>query len=269
MKYRGFICGLIIGSLCMMSTGIMAENSEIPPDPKEALGLKDNSKPQPGDTVEARVSDAMFKFDGNYKTPSGTDVAGVYALNYNNRLYVPVRFIAEGLDMDIEWNSIDRIVNVDTKKEIETVPETTDKTTEQTTEETTREEKTEKDANYERMPVRYSYEEMDIAATVVEKNEVNNTTKVYIRIVNRKQEPLYLNQSKAVLTANGKSYYPKDVRTVDWSTTWDKDITGTSDGYLIFPYISDDIKNIKVEFPVIVNDYTQKQIDITYYINLD
>lgn len=244
MRFKGFICGLLVGAVGMTTAiGVMAES----------------------ETVEAYVSNAIFKFNGKYKIPSGPDYSGVFALNYNGRLYVPAGFVAEGLGAEAKWDIRTNTVNIDFKEEETTEEEST--TVEVTTVESeTVVETTESNVDYRRLPVTLSYSEMDITATIVEKNDDN--TKIYIRIKNRKQEPLYLQQSKAVLKVGNKEYKPSGIASTQWSTVWDTDIRGTSDSYLIFPAIDKETKNLQLEITVIVNDFTQKEIVVPFNISL-
>lgn len=248
MKFKGFICGLLIGVVgTATAMGVMAD-------------LK---------AVEAYVSNAIFKFNGKYKIPSGPDYSGVFALNYNGRLYVPARFVAEGLGAKATWDIKTNTVNID--KEEETKPNYTSesKETESTTpaESTTAEQETKPNVDYRRLPITLSYSEMDITATVVELND--DDTKIFIRVKNRKQEPLYLQQSKAVLKVGDKEYKPNGISGTKWSEVWDTDIRGTSESYLIFPEIDEDTKNIQLEISIVVNDFTQKEIIVPFNINIE
>jgi len=246
MKFKGFICGLLVGSIGVTT----------------AIGVMADIK-----TVEAYVSDnTIFKFNGKYKIPSGSDYSGAFALNYNGRLYVPVRFVAEGLGAEAEWDMRTNTVNI-TKEEESTVNYKTDTEEESTTPaESTTAEETKPNVDYRKLPITLSYSEMDITATVVELND--DDTKIFIRVKNKKQEPLYLQQSKAVLTVDNKEYKSNSISGTKWSEVWDNDIRGTSESYLIFPEIDENTKNIQLEIPIIVNDFTQKEIIVPFNINI-
>lgn len=193
MKYKGFICGVIIGAVGMTTVGVTAADN----------------------IANAIINDSVtFDFGNNVKK--------ALALNYNDSLYVPARFVAEGLGAEVDWNEAENTVKI-TPKEIETqqpttIPPTTriiTPTTQETTtrkQETTTEEETEtttkkqetttkketwKDTtSYETLPIRLNYPEMNITATLLQWDR--EATKLYINLENRGSEPLNLQPIETV-----------------------------------------------------------------------
>lgn len=250
MKYKELICGIIIGTLGMTSITALAD----------------------GKLVEALVSDITFKFDGVYKIPSGKQYSDGVALNYNGRLYVQPQFLVEEFNADAEMDYINHTMNIVTRPE----PTTKESTTEESTlkerptrkyiEETT---KSKDNSDYRSLPIEYSYAEMDITATLVQEN--SNDTRIYLRIKNKSDSPLYLKQSESILVVDGKDYYQTEVSGVQWSSVWDNNIEfeEVADSYITFRAIPEDTKNLKLRVVVLVNDYTQKEIEVPFYINLN
>ena len=76
--------------LMMTSISVFAEGSEY----KEVL-------------LNKQIS---FTFNGEVFVPTEADVSVVYPITYNDRTYIPARFIAEKAGLDVYWDMTDQVV---------------------------------------------------------------------------------------------------------------------------------------------------------------
>ena len=91
-KYRKLITGIIIGLLCTLSAGVLA------------------SAPAKAFVSALLDADIAFQFDGQRQVlPEGYTV-----LTYDNRTYVPARFVAENLGAKVQWDGITKTVRINT-----------------------------------------------------------------------------------------------------------------------------------------------------------
>lgn len=259
MKYKGFVCGVIIGAIGMTTVGVTA-----------------------ADNIANAIINEAVTFD------FGNNIKKALALNYNDSLYVPARFVAEGLGAEVNWNEAENTVKI-TPKEVTTQPttiqpttiqETTiqetaaEKETETTTkkQETTAKKETWKDTtSYETLPIRLNYPEMNISATLLQWDR--EATKLYVTLENRGSEPLNLQQIDTVMTIKhkdgDKKYYAKDAPTNQLSSQWFNDVTDTRSSYVTLPPLPEGTNNLIIEVKVLVNSYGQRTITVPFKIDLD
>ena len=88
---KKFVSGLLIGGILIFCVGVLAQNMEIV---IEKLPLK-------------------YIFNGVEKTP----LDGEEGFIYNDRTYVPIRFVAEAMDKNVEWEEDNYTINISDKKE--------------------------------------------------------------------------------------------------------------------------------------------------------
>ena len=92
-KFRGVAMGFIAGALSMVTVTAFAAYAQVPT------------------TV---LNDVIFSFNGEKKaSPSDQPV-----LNYNGYTYLPVRYIAEQLGADVDWDAATKLVSVNLKPKV-------------------------------------------------------------------------------------------------------------------------------------------------------
>ena len=227
-KYKGVALGFVAGAMCMVSVTAMA-----------ATYAK----------VQAQVlNDVIFKFNGEMvASPSDQPV-----LNYNGYTYLPVRFVGESLDAEVNWDPAKRMVAIDLEPEvIEKVVEVevpyyiTDKDKVQ--------------GAYEEFPVSYENDEFEVVVKAFITDKGLNRTKVSLACYNEttkgKAFTIVNSSAKLVVDGNEVDLHPiPDRWDQQWGTKYIKKIYKDSErteGYLLFEYIKPDWEKAELTFDVI------------------
>jgi len=226
-KYKGVVMGFVAGAMCMVTVSAMA-----------ATYAK----------VQATVlHDVIFEFNGE-KVASPSDQP---VLNYNGYTYLPVRFVGESLDAEVNWDPAKRLVSVDLEPEvIEKVVEVEvpyyvtdpDKVS----------------GSYEEMPLSVEKDAFEVKVRTFIRDKGLNQTKVVLACYNEstKDEAFTISNSSAKLVVDGEEIglHPLPSR---WDNQWGRkyiksidDDDDRTEGYLMFEYIPSDWKKAELSFDV-------------------
>lgn len=266
-KNKLLIAGIIIGCLCTLPVGALAS----------ATGF-----------VSAFLDGAVtFQFDGQKQAlPEGYTV-----LNYENRTYVPARFVAERLGASVTWDGKNKVVGINTqpcqecvalhkeKQELEKAvkgQEEKIKALEQEIKDL--EEQTEKEepsaegqptANYQKLPLTKILIDMNIAVTGLV--EDHHYTRVDLEMENKKMIPLRLLHTATTAIVDGKIYKTDDIMYLSHDHRWYQDIADDEikNGYILLPPIPEDSKEMLLKLTILYNDTSQDTTTVEFYIRLD
>lgn len=252
-KMPFFLIGIIAGSILTVSTGALAQSSKL---------------------VSAYLANHVkFEFNGELKSPPSDKPA----INYDDSIYVPIRFISDASNMNINWNGQTQTIEVKTQEPevIEKivyveVPKEEDKETDKENDAEDKEEsKKEKDnQNYKTLPITKTYNDMEITAKLVVANE--SETKVYFSVENDSYTPIQLKQKDTIIEVDGEPYNIQD-KSAEWDFDWYDDIRKDEEkeGYIIFNEIPEDAKGIYVVLKIIQNDGSGKYTEVPFEIKVD
>ncbi|WP_058485924.1 stalk domain-containing protein [Defluviitalea phaphyphila] len=248
-RFKYVVIGMIFGSILTLSTGVVAETSKI---------------------VSAYLaSHIRFDFNGEIKKTSSDKPAIIY----NDSVYVPVRFIAEGISMPITWDAKTQTVKVESPEPevIEKIvykEEPVEKEIEEKCE--CREEEKEKDTkNYQTLPITKTYLNMEVSALAVIKEK--NKTKVFFSVENKGIDPLQLIQSETKIEVDGIPYEMSNEMAIYWDAEWYNDIRKDEvrEGYIVFDEIPEDAEGMHIVLKIIQNDGSGKYTEVPFDIKLD
>jgi len=266
-KNKLLIAGIIIGCLCALPAGVLANASGF---------------------VSAFLDGAVtFQFDGKEQAlPDGYTV-----LNYENHTYVPARFVVERLGASVVWDGTHKVVRINTqpcqecvalnkeKQELEkAVKEQEEKIKALEQEIKDLEEQTEKeepsaegqpDGNYQKLPISRVLTDMNIAITGLV--EEDYYTRIYLEVENKKSVPLQLLHTSASAIVDGEKYLASDMLHFTPDGRWYHDILEEEikDGYILLPPIPEDNKEMYLELTFLYNDASQDTTTVEFYIRLD
>lgn len=226
-KYKGVAMGFVAGAMCMVSVTAMA-----------ATYAK----------VQATVlNDVFFKFNGEVvASPSDQPV-----LNYNGYTYLPVRFVGESLDADVNWDPAKRMVSIDLE------PEVVEKVVEvEVPYYVTDPDKVQ--GSYEELPVKYAKDEFEVKVNAFMVDKELNRTKIALSCYNKstkgKAFTIVNGSAKLVVDGNEVDLYPIPSK---WDQQWGRSyITKISkdsertEGFLMFEYIKPDWEKAELTFDV-------------------
>ncbi len=212
---RTLALGFVLGAACMVTTNAVGASR----------------------TVSAIINDNLF-FRINGEFSKATDENPI--LNYNSRIYVPVRFIAEKLGCDVEWDATTQTVvvrgaepkteyiEVEKVVEVEKIVYVDDETSGE-------------NAVYKKLPAKYRGSQYEVEATSVIRSESRESTKVYVEVFNEREENLQIEQKHTTLVVDGKEYKISNM-IHDWDNVWHNDISHNEDveGFFIFDMIDED-----------------------------
>ncbi|MBQ4347620.1 MAG: hypothetical protein IJC39_04165 [Firmicutes bacterium] len=238
---KKFVMGLIVGAACMMA---------IP-----AIGAATN--------VTAVIpGNVTFKVNGENK-PADPYMP---VLNYDDRVYVPVRYMAELAGWNVDWDPVMRqvVLNV---PEVE--PEVVEKVVE--VEKIVYVDASENpDASkvYQKLPISYSDSEMSLKLTGITRYTSGPYTRVYIELENKGDKVLQLPPTEAVLEVDGEEY-EMYVNSNFWDSQWFGDIQSdeTISGYLLFPLIEEEYERGTLSLTVRTNTgtgYDEETFDFNF-----
>ena len=266
-KYRQLIIGIIIGLLCTLSTGALASTSA---------------------WVSALIDgDIAFQFDEQRQAlPEGSTV-----LLYENRTYVPARFVAEKLGAVVEWDALTKTVKINTKpctecqalqKEKQALEESVKEQEEKikaleerikALENEVGEEETSAEGqpagNYQKLPLSRVLPDMNISVTAMFKDD--HYTRIYLELENKKAVPLQLLHTRTTAIVDGEIYKTGDILHFALDERWYHDIQEEEIevGYVMLPPIPKDAKEMLLELTILYNDAKQETTTLEFYIKLD
>ncbi|MGI5875296.1 MAG: stalk domain-containing protein [Dethiobacteria bacterium] len=249
-KYKMVVIGIIVGVLCALPVGALAGWVSV---------LKDG--------------DIVFKFNGQTETLP----PGYTALFYKDRIYVPIRFIAERLGAEVSWDQLSKIVSYDTKpdaeclalqKEIQAL-EKEIKELKLKIGETETQTEGQPAGNYQSLPISRTLADFNIAVTGLIRGDYY--TRIYLKLENKKPVPLQLLQTKTKAIVDGKEYKTSDIMHYTFDQRWYNDILHetTEEGYVMLPLIPENSKEMFLELTLLYNDLKQETTTVEFAIKLD
>ena len=223
-KIRPYVIGFVAGAVCMVSTSVIAANSEV---------------------VAQVFNEAFFKInDKLVYAPSDQPV-----INYNNRAYVPVRFVAEQLGCEVGWDVATKQVTI--KHEPEVVEKVVEKVGAKIVYADADEDNSDKKV-YSTLPVSKNGD--GFTATVKNIIAKENTvytdagTKIFVKLENTSDSTrIQLIPGSTTLEVDGKKYAVNNIST-NKDMGWYQDILPKDDnsdddeytGYMYFDSIPED-----------------------------
>lgn len=239
--------GFVLGAACMVTTSAIGGSR----------------------TVSAIINDNLF-FNINGEFIKSTDENPI--LNYNSRVYVPVRFVSEKLDCDVKWDDVTKTVTIrgaEPKTEIKEVEKIVEK------EVIVYVDDSESDGKlvYKKLPANYKNSDFEINVLGVKCDDINSCSKVMLDVLNRGDNNIQLMQSDCVLIADGKEYKMNSYIS-GWDDTWDNDIRPGRDeddaveGFLYFDYVDKDWSTMSLKLKFRVSDgngkYSYENVQINF-----
>ncbi len=267
-KYRKLLLGIAIGLLCILPVGVLAAGTSA--------------------WVSALLDgDVAFLFDGQRETLP----AGYAVLFYDNRTYVPVRFVAEQLGASVSWDQFAKTVKIDTKPGAEELvlekekqalekelkgQEEKIKSLEKEIKELKLKEgikegstKGQPAANYQKIPINRVLTSMNIGVTGLFKDDYY--TRVYLELENKKTVPLQLQQIETKAIVDGVAYKTRDIMHFTLDQVWYHDVAHEEieSGYVMLPRLPEDAKEMYLELTILYNDAAQKTETVEFAIKLE
>lgn len=237
-EVRMLVAGILIGGITMLSVNVFAETSQ---------------------WVSANLAKhVQFRFNGSQKSATEDQVP----LMYNDRVYVPARFVLEEVGATVQWDAQSSTVEIrspepqirEVVKEVEVIKEVEKIIYVEVEKEESKESKTEDTSKYKTLPIDRTYSDMTVTASTLvrDKDEV----RIYISIRNRGSVPLQLQQNQSALTVGNKTYKTADVFPTLLDQRWYSDIRydEVMEGYVIFKGVPEDAEYMHLELDVIKND---------------
>jgi hypothetical protein len=266
-RCRLLIFGVILFLLCILPVSVLASTSV---------------------WVSALLAgDITFQFDGQ-----GEEMpAGYTVLLYENRTYVPARFVAEQLGASVGWDQANKIVRINTKpcaecQILQKEKQVLDKKVEEQDEEikaleekikrlegAAGEEKPDAEGqpsgNYLELPLAKVLPAFNIRVTGLFKDD--NNTRVYLELENKKTVPLQLLQAKTTAIVDGEVYKTSDILHFTLDQIWYHNIDHEKieTGYVMLPPVPKDAKMMLLELTFLFNDAKQETMTEKFYIKLD
>lgn len=265
-KYKQFIMGLLIGSLTMFSVGVLA------------------SSDGPQKVVAWLTDNVEFIFDGEYRSVP-EEYGGV--IIYNDRTYLPTRFIAENIDAEVNWDDESRTVTIRSAPcsvcpELPIVePKEPEEDVDKEDADKEEEDLGQPEGDYRKTPLTKYYDGMELTLTLVNlTNEYGieygmetsaNQTRLHLRMENSENTPLQLQQSKTKAVVDGIEYTTAKVPAYRLDTKWYSDLRKDDvvEGYIALPLIPEDAKEMKVTIYILENDWRQTEREVEFDIALD
>lgn len=248
MKAKSFVTGLIIGSILTTTISVTAQNQK----------------------VEAWLTDKItLNIDGNDMTlPSD-----MHMVNYENRMYAPVRYIVEQMGGTIEYdadaarvtvkkpNSVAQKTPVEQEKPVEE-KKVEEPVEEETVEEEIAEEEKVSDANksFTKAPMKLRIQDVTFNVFSIERSK--SGTSIYFDLNNENSYSIELDYRNAYIEIDGTRYPALFDANLKWIDGIESNREFT-DERLSFEPIPDDIKRMEVVIPVIMQRYDYEKGYVT------
>lgn len=211
--------------------------------------------------VQAQLMhDAMFSIDDKVVgSPSNQPV-----LNYNGYIYVPVRFVAENLNCDVNFDPVLRRVMITSPE-----PEVIEKVVEKEVEKIVYVDQSDDPdyVVYNRLPVTVYKDGYEITLRMVmmddEEGGGTKRTRTYLTVKNTDVTKISVMPYEAKLTLDGKEYDVANSGGGRWDESWDENIREDEEkeGHILFNGVDYDYSKGTLEFQVRVNDGSGDVID--------
>lgn len=240
--------GILVGSLLSVNTGILAESYQ----------------------YVRTVLDDNISFMINGEEKSVPD--GYHVLIYEDRTYVPARFIAEELGADVDWDAKKRQVIIYNTPSMKNENDETVNVEEPKEEMEEQIEDVHNYEDYQSLPITKNINQ--VLVTVKEINIDNEQTTVNVEVNNLGKPPYQLNQFKTKIITEDIEYGEADlddkiIYRFDYS--WFNDIREDekNEGILRLPPIPKDTGYVILHITLVQNDGTQKESTLEFKIKLD
>ena len=238
--------GFVAGAACMVATTAIAANLNV---------------------SATLLNDVFFNFNGEtVASPSDQPV-----LNYNDRIYVPIRFVAEKLNSDVDWDIAGRKVIIKSPEpEVKVVEKIVEKEVPVYINE---EESEEGKKVYSSLPIKKTESDFNLTVTDIQRKTAstvtNPGTKILLELDNKGDNNLQLVQAESKLVVDGKSYALDRDRNA-WDKNWYQDVLAETDdndddereGYLAFESIPEDYQKMTLELTVRTNGLKDEKTSV-------
>lgn len=253
-RYKQLLAGVIIGLLCALPCGALAKATQ---------------------QVSAWAAEQIsFVFDGEKKELP----AGYTVLLYNDRTYLPARFVAEQLGAEVDWLEEVQTVKFTSlpcptclEKEAGEEDEGTG-LEEPETKEPVEEEGKQPERDYRKIPLTKVLHDMEVSVTLIVDDEATqeNYSRVYVHVENKGDTPLQLLQRQTKALVDGEEYKTASVPDYKFPERWYHDIGAEKkeEGYVVLPFIPKDAKEMLLELTILYNDAAQKTETVEFAIKL-
>lgn len=203
-----------------------------------------------GQSVPELAANVKFQFnDVEKQLPPGYAV-----LHYNDRIYVPARFIAEELGADVIWESQSQKIIIKKKED-----ESEDKKDEEKIENEipkAPEEKTDQEeiSNAEKLPISKVTKE-GIVVTIKSITNFNGLTSIFLKVTNTSDNPVNLSQADSFFTIDHDKHKGEKYKVVTYEQAWYQNIEedDNTEGSLSFGYIPKDAKMMNLHLVLNTN----------------
>lgn len=183
--------------------------------------------------VQAYINhDMSFEFNGTKaELPDGYST-----LVYEGRSYVPVRFIAEQLGIDVDWNDTTKVISINSQEDGKDPGEEPNNSDNQ-------------DKNdYKALPLYKENLDSKVSAILFSRDEYGY--KLHLTVENKTDTPIQLDQMNTVVVADGKEHKMSDASITQLDTRWYNDIRKDekTEGYVRLPNTVIDPEKLHIEF---------------------
>ncbi|QGG47191.1 copper amine oxidase N-terminal domain-containing protein [Heliorestis convoluta] len=253
-KVKYLVAGFLLGASLTVGTAVLATSIN---------------------TVTA-FEDKNIRF---YFNEEKKEVAQDYTtLIYENRTYVPARFIAENLGVQVQWDDLNRAVRITTEpcelsEEKEVIEEPQDDQKEEVKAPSIEDKQPAGD--YRELPLSRYFRDMELHVQSVILGDgypaSNVYTRVYLTLENTDSIPLNLQQRKTRAIIDGKEYTAQNIPGAEQDRKWYNDLYRSDkvEGYIALPPIPKDAQKMRLYLYVLSNDHTQTEREIQFDISLD
>lgn len=210
-RNKHLLIGLVVGMLVASGGQIFAANAI--------------------EKIEAYINhDMTFTFDGEKKMlPDDYKV-----LVYKDRLYVPVRFVAENLGASIDWNDTTKVIAITSaKQETPSNPDASDNTI------------------YKDLPIFKQNESLKVSADMY--GEDSKGDRVWFTVENKTDNPVQLHQMSTKIIADGKVYSMDTKQAIDFDKRWYNDLKKDKEveGFILLPTAIKNPEKLHIELTFI------------------
>lgn len=170
-----------------------------------------------------------------------------HILSYQDRTYLPIRYVSDLLGADIDWNGTTNTITIEQKKTPSDVIDTTEAGT---------------------LPQTIETVDYRITASVLVK-DTSGEDRLYLHLKNKYDTTLWLDQSNVVFNIDGKTYPYSVIDSLNYDKRWyiqtlDKD--EEMEGYLRLPQEARNAEMVQVTLHLIQDDES-KPIPVTFRIS--
>lgn len=219
-NWKGIAAGFVAGAVSMISVTALASNA-----------------------IQAYLmNDAYISVDGQFVTmPEDQGI-----INYNSRIYVPIRFLSEQLGADVDWDSANRFATIKSN------PKIVEKEVIKEVEKIVYVDADEADDStkvYKTLPLTYKTSDYSIQITGCERRTAEQATKVFLSIKNTGNTNIELRYRYATLVVDGEEYKLNTFNEQDtgFMNSFSPDMEEDYDGFIYFDMVPEDFENCELK----------------------